>query len=186
MELHGVEPFFFVFHSRYRAVLRVGGGPEAVWHLGDIVRMAHPGDGLFRHILNALKQQAGFVVAGFGLAVFRGDAGGNLSAQGVRHQLTAVADAQNGNAQLKNLRADPGRSVIVYAVGTAGEDDAHRVQRPQLLNGCLIAFDFAVYAAFTDSAGNQLVVLTAEIENQYFFHIIPRGIESPSPGLLHQ
>ena len=103
------------------------------------------------------------IVGGFRLAVFRGDAGSHLAPQGIRDQLTAVADAQDRDAQMKDLRADPGGGVVIHAVGAAGENDAHRVQCPQLLNGGLIAFHFAVYAAFTDSAGDQLVVLTAKI-----------------------
>ena len=58
-----------------------------------------------------------------------------------------------------------GRSRVVNAVGTAGEDDAVGLERLQLLNGSGVAFDFAVNAALADSSGDELVILTAEVEN---------------------
>ena len=125
MELYRIQLLLLVFHGCNRAVLGVGGGTEACWQLGNIIRMAHPGDGLFRHVLDVRKQQAGRIVGGFRLAVFRGDAGSHLAPQGIRHQLTAVADSQDRDTQLKNLRADPGGGVVIHAVGAAGENDAH-------------------------------------------------------------
>ena len=99
----------------------------------------------------------------------------NLAAQCVRHQLTAVADTQNGHAQRKQGRINLRRSVIVNAVGAACEDDALGVLRLDFLQGFFPGHDFAVYMMFSDTAGNQLIILTAEVQNEdhFLIHYIP-------------
>ena len=80
-------------------------------------------------------------------------------------QLAAVADAQDGDAQLEDLRIGLGRLGIVYAVGPAGKDNADGVHRLDLRQRGGVGLDLAVYAAFPDSPGDKLIILTSEIEN---------------------
>jgi hypothetical protein len=171
VELYGIQLPFRIFHSSYRAVFRVCSNGKAFRCLRDIVRVAHPGDCLFRQFL-ALKQSAGFVINGFRFTVFRGSAGGNSSAQCIRHQLTTVADTQNRNSHFKNFFCNVGRFFVINAVRAAGEDNAHRFPRCDFLQRCGIADYFAVNTAFPHASGNKLIVLTAEVQyqNQLIFH----------------
>ena len=100
-----------------------------------------------------------------GLAVLGIDAGLDLAAERPRPELTAVADAEDRDAEIKELRADMRGCGIIDAVRSAGEDDTGRVQCPDLLYGCLLALDLAVDTALAHAACDELVVLTAEVEN---------------------
>ena len=134
----------------------------------DVVGVAHPRNCLFRQFL-AAEQSTGLVINGFCLAVFRGGAGRHLTAESIRHQLTAIADAQDRDTHFKNFFGDMRRFFIVNAVRTAGEDNAHRFPCCNFLQRCGIANHFAVNAAFPHASGNKLIVLTAEIKNNDSF-----------------
>ena len=130
--------------------------------------MAHPGDALLRQ---PPEKPAGGVETGERLAVFPGGVvlgGGDLAAQAVGDQLTAVADAKNGDAQLENGRVHMGRALFVDAVGAAGEDETDGGEAADLLQGQIVGLDLAVNVAFAHPAGDQLVVLAAEIQDQDF------------------
>ena len=107
VELYGIQFLFRIFHGSHRAVLGMCCDGKALRCLGDVVGVAHPGDRLFRQFF-AAEQSAGLVVDRLGLAVFRSGAGGDCAAQGVCHQLTAVADAQDRDAHFKDFLGDMG------------------------------------------------------------------------------
>ena len=88
-----------------------------------------------------------------------------LLAEAVGNQLAAVANTQDGNAQGKQGRVRLGGFEIVDTVGAAGEDDADGVHGLQFRCGGGIGLYFAVNAAFPDPTGNQLIVLTAEVQD---------------------
>ena len=120
--------------------------------------------------VNTLEDLAGGIIIGFSLAVLPGSVllgGGNLSPQGVGHQLAAVADAQHRHAQLKNGRVHVGGLLLIYAVGAAGKNDADGLHGLQLLQRGGIGLDLAVHPALTHPAGNELVVLTAEVQDDH-------------------
>ena len=81
------------------------------------------------------------------------------------HHLGAIADAQHGDAQFKDLFGAQGGVLGVDAVGTPGKEDALAV--PQLLRIGFIAFDLAVDPQVTDPAGDELGVLAAEVQHHY-------------------
>ena len=166
MVLHSVKAPGLVGNGGVGAHLRVAHQGEALRHLGHIVAVAHPGDALCGQ---AGKELAGGVVICGGLAVFPGSVllgGGDQAAQGVGHQLTAVADAQNGDAPGEDFRVHLGGSVQIDAVGTAGEDNPDGVHGFQLRQGRGVRFDFTVDAALTHPAGDQLVVLAAKVQHK--------------------
>ena len=111
---------------------------------------------------------------GDGAAVFPGvvfPGLGDDTAQGVGHQLAAVANAQHGDAHFKNLLGQGRGAFCVNAVGAAGKDDADGVKGPDGLHGGLAGgMDLAVHVTFPHPAGNELVVLTAEVQDQNFLH----------------
>ena len=105
------------------------------------------------------------VVMRVGLAVLGGVAGRYLAAEGVAHELCAIADAEDRDPQVEDLLADVRGLLVVDTVGTAGEDDADRLARGELLEGGLVALDLAVDTALTHAPRDELVVLTAEVQD---------------------
>lgn len=84
----------------------------------------------------------------------------------MRHKLTAIADAKHRDTQFKQPRVALGRLLVVYAVRTAGKDDADRVHCADLLERGLIGLDLTVHIMLADAARDQLVVLSAKVQHQ--------------------
>ena len=164
--LDSVKATALVSNSHIGACGGMGHQGKAIRHLGHIVSMAHPGDSLLRQ---ALEQAAGGIIEGLRLAILPGGillGGCDLSPKGMGHQLAAVADTQNGHSQPKDLRVHMGRLLIVDAVGSSGKNDAHRIKCPDFLQGNGIGLYLTVDVALPDTAGDKLVILTAEIQHQ--------------------
>ena len=172
MELHAVEPTLLIGDGHVGAGVRVRHELEPIGHLSHVIAVAHPGDALGRQ---TLEQLAGSLIKRLGLAVLSGAVrlgSGDFAAQSVRHELTAVADAQDGHAQLEDGGVVVGCFCVVDAVGAAGEDEADGVHGFQFFQGGRIGLDFTIYIALTDTAGDQLVILSAEIQynDQFMLH----------------
>ena len=91
-------------------------------------------------------------------------------------QLHAVADAENRNTQSIKLRVNHGRVFIPDGGRTAGKDDADGLLFPDFLHRDAPRDNFGIDVAFTDTAGNQLGILAAEIKDQDFLgsgHVWP-------------
>ena len=181
MELHPVEPPLLVGNGHVGTGVGPGGECEALRHLGHIVPVAHPGYALLGQ---PLEQPARGVVAGKGLAVLPGGVvlgGGDLPAQGVGQVLAAVADAQDGHAPAENFRIHPGGAVQIDGVRPAGENNPNGLHGPELRQWGAVGLDLAVHIALPHPAGDQLVVLAAEIQNQNSFHSSPPSLCHNSP-----
>ena len=123
---------------------------KALRHLLHIVAVAHPGNTLGRQ---ALEQLAVGAEIGLRLAVLPGGirrSRRHPAAQIVVDELTAVADAQNGDPQLEDLRVRLRGRGIVHTVGPTSEDNADGGHRLDLRHRGGIGPDLAVYAAFPD------------------------------------
>ena len=121
----------------------------------------------------SLEQLTGGVVAGSGFAVLPGGVvlgWDNLSPQQVGHELTAVADAQNGYSPGENRLVHGGGALPIDRPGSAGEDNAYGVEGFQLLQRRVPGLHLAVYPALPHPPGNELVVLAAEVDDKDFFH----------------
>ena len=163
--LNAVKAPALVGNGHVGAGIGVGGEGEAGGDLRHIVAVAHPGDAFGGE---ALKQLAGGVVIGDGLAVLPGGivlSLRHLAAQGVGHQLAAVADAEDGYAPGKDCGVHMGGSLQIHGVGTAGKDDADGFHGLQLGQGSSVGLYLAVNTAFADTAGDELVILAAEVQN---------------------
>ena len=166
VELHTVQPAADVLRRGHRAVGGVGGNGKAGGGLLDVIVVAHPADVLLRQ---AVEQRAAGVQADQGLSILPLRGAGDLAAQHVHHQLAAVADAQDGHAPGVNLRVDGGGVRQVDAVGTAGEDDPLGIFGADGLQRRAVRVDLAVDVAFADTAGDQLVILAAEVDDNDSF-----------------
>ncbi len=98
VELHAVKTPVFISDCH----IGTGGGMpyqlEAFRYLRHVIPMAHPANALLRKLL---KQRAACIIKGFCFAVFSGGIllrRRYLTAQMVRHELTAVANAQHWHA----------------------------------------------------------------------------------------
>ena len=81
------------------------------------------------------------------------------------HQLTAVADAQDGHAPGENGRVHLGGFGIIHAVGATGKDDADGIHGADVRQRGGVGLYLAVDAALPDPAGNELIVLSAEVQH---------------------
>ena len=177
MILHRVNALRLVFHGGYGAVVRRGGDLKALGQLLNAVCMAHPYDALGGHVLEQPGSRLFQVQPD--LAVLGGLGGDDTAADHPGCQLAAVADAQNGNAQLQDLGIVVGGGHIIHAVGAAGEDDALVAPGLDLLGGNgVVLFDLRVHMEIPDSAGDQLIILSAEVQNQDFFQIDCTSVNS--------
>ena len=94
--------------------------------------------------------------------------GADLTAELLRHELAAIADAEDGNAQRKDCRIHVRCAFIIDAVRPTGEDNTGRVERADFLHSGRIGLQLAVDVLLSHAAGNELVVLSAEVQNQDF------------------
>ena len=76
---------------------------------------------------------------------------------------------------MKQILGAGSRTGFIAACGAAGQDDSLGIHRFYLIQVCLVRVDFAIYIAFSDSSGDQLIVLSAKINDnyQFFFHGCP-------------
>ena len=147
----------------------MSGEGEALWNLCHVVSVAHPGDALLRQsaeeLAGRVKEGDGFPVLPGGIILRRRD----QTAQSMGDELTAVANAQNGNAQCKDGRVVFGRVVKINAVRSAGEDNADGRLCAQRLQRGSVGAHLTVDAALPYPAGDELIVLSAEIQNDDCF-----------------
>ena len=168
VELYGIQALCLVLHSRYRAYRSISRNGEALRSLGNIVRVAHPADGIGRYALKQLGTSC--LDADISLAVLADRSSLHLAAQKMRHQLGAVADAQHRHAKLEYLCADGCRVRCIHAVRAAGKDDALQVLHGlDFLKAESIWMHLAINIALTHTAGNQLVVLATKVQDNNHF-----------------
>ena len=113
---------------------------------------------------DALGKRALFDELHIALAVLALGSVLHLPAQRIGDELAAVADAEHGDAQIEDARVDMRRARLVHAVGPAREDDADGRILFDLFDAHVAGQKVAVYPLLAHPAGDQLVVLPAEIQ----------------------
>ena len=132
--------------------------------LGDAVEVAHP-HGLFSG--QAAKQLAAVAVDGeIGAAVLARFEAIDDTATLLGDQLGAVTDAQDRHAEVIDLGIDFWCTLDIDRRRTAAEDDPRRVLGRVLGRGQIVGDQFAVRVCFANTAGDQLRVLRAKIDNE--------------------
>ena len=86
------------------------------------------------------------------------------------HELEAVADAQDRDAEVEDPAREQGRAFLVDALRPAGQDDARAWASLMASSGTVEREDFGIDAELADLAGDELGVLRPEIEDEDFVH----------------
>ena len=163
--LHAVEAALFIADGDVGAGIGMGDEGEPIGYLFHVVAVAHPRHALFG---KPLEELAGRIEEGLSLAVFargRIARGNDLAAEVVRDELAAIADAEHGHARIKKRGIDVRRVLKIDTVRAAGEDEADGLHCKKIREGRRVGLHLTVNAAFTHAAGDQLVVLTAEVQD---------------------
>jgi hypothetical protein len=163
VELHAPQALRAVAHDREGAVVRAGVDLEALRQALDLVAVAHPDHGA---ALDRLEQPLGPRDGHRGapeLALVRG---AHVAAELLAHPLHAVADAQDGQAELEQLARNLGRVGRVDRGRAAGEDHAGEVHAPGELQRLVRRRDLAPGARLAHAARDQLRVLRAQVDDQ--------------------
>ena len=89
-----------------------------------------------------------------------------LAAEVAGHELHAVADAENGDAQLEDAGVGVGRALRVDRRRPAGEDERQRAPRRDRRRRRGVVDELRVDAALAHAPGDQLRVLAAEVDDE--------------------
>ncbi len=100
------------------------------------------------------------------MAVLTGAVVVDRAAERGGHQLEAVAHAEDGDPGLEERAVQGRRALRVHRRGAAGEDDRARVLRQHLGHRHGGRDDLAVDPGLTDTAGDELGVLRAEVDDE--------------------
>ncbi len=168
VELYRIQVFLYIFHCRngtYRCMCRNGKISRCLF---NIICVAHPADCFFGY---AFKQLGLVVHRNLSFAVFADRCSCHFSSQHMRHELGTVADTKYGHTQFEHFHITKRGLFAVYAVGASCENNSLGMHFFQLVQRKVVRMHFTIYIAFSDSAGYQLVILTAEIENHNHFSI---------------
>ena len=106
---------------------------------------------------------------------------GHLAAELQGDELGAVADAQDGDAEVVDRGVEAGRPFDVDRLRPAGEDQAGRGPLGHLGRGDRVGDDLAVDVGLADPPGDELGVLRAEVDDQDVVRASPMGTQCPIP-----
>ena len=172
MELHAIELGSLIVHGSYGAAVGMGSGLEALGQFIDGIIMAHERIGLFSQ-----TGEDGAVSIKFHRlsAIFTDMARLYSTAQSIGHHLYAIADTQDRDSHFKDFLFQSGSAFLINTAGTTGENNTDGREFPDLLQGHIVGMDFTIHIAFPHSACDELIVLTAEIQNKdlLIFHTLP-------------
>jgi hypothetical protein len=162
VELHP-ETVAAVAHRCQREPLGLRDPVETGRQLFDGVAVAHP-----RALVvgEALEQATGLGDVDRSRSVFALALGRDLATQDVRHEVHAVADAEDREPAVQDRGLDERRVLVVHARRSAGEDDADHAASLELLGGDVVGEDLAVHAGLADAARDELRVLGSIVEDR--------------------
>ena len=171
MELQAVEAPRLVGDDADRRIWRMADALEARRQLRDAIAVAHP-DCMAALLPDAIEERRFRDRLDLGAAVFAVMAALHLAAELRRHQLLAVADAEDRDAGLEDHLRRARRAFLQHRGRPAGEDHRLGFQRGEGRFRLLIGRDLAIDAGLADAAGDQLRHLRAEIDDQ---HLVVAG-----------
>ncbi len=163
MELHAPQPALRIAHRRHRRVLGASEHLEPVRRRVHAVPMAHPADEM---VVQAGEDRVRPVDPELRLSELPLCARNHCSPELPSHELHSITDAQDRQTQFIQRRVDQRRSGCVDAVRAARKHDPPRLPGQDLIQRRRIRQQLAVHAALADTAGDQLAILGAKIEDE--------------------
>jgi hypothetical protein len=177
MELHAVEPPRPILHRRDRRPGSRRCRHEASGSGRDGIPMAHPHLLALRQAFEQERTAGGDEV---GLAVFGAPGVGDLTVEGGRHELMAITNTQDRDAQFEDGGIDPIGVLGIDRRRATRKDDPGRLRRLDLGRRDVAGDDRRVDVGFPHSAGDQLGVLGTEVDDENRLSR-PRGHRHPIP-----
>ncbi len=163
VELHSEDAGLSLLEHRDRSVGGGSGGDEPGRDLDDGVEVAHP----HRELRRLLVQQETVTRPGqCGSAVLAPTGVNDGATQLQGHELRAVADTQDGDAQFVDGQVEQRGTLHVDRLGAAAEDDPRRVVLGDLGRGDGVRDDLAVHPGLANPPRDQLGVLGAEVDDE--------------------
>ena len=114
----------------------------------------------------ALEETAGLGDVDRRWAVLALALGCDLAAENVRHEVHAVANAEDREPAVQDRRLDERGVLVVHARRSTREDHAHDTSALELLRGHVVGKDLAVHTGLTHAARDQLCVLGSVVEDR--------------------
>jgi hypothetical protein len=163
VELHRVEPALAVLEGGDRRRGRGRRHARAVGRRRHRVAVAHPRDLVGGQ---AREEPALLLHPHVGAAELGAVRPLDAPAELLGHELHAVADAQDRHAQVVEGRVHVRRALRVDRGGPAREHERERPARGHLLGRGAVVHDLRVDPALADPAGDELRVLSAEVDDE--------------------
>ena len=162
VKLDAVEVALLVLDDGELGVFRGADGGVAGGQLDEAVAVGVPDLELLGQ---ALEEAAGLLQGEHAVAVFAVGALGDAAAEEVALELDAVADAEDGHAELEDGAIGHGRVLGEDAARAAGEDDADDAVGLQLRDRGGEVVDLGQHLALADATRDDLRVLGTEIKD---------------------
>ena len=160
--LHTRHTLIRILKGRDRRTLRRRGNLETFRRLRHGIAVAHPHGMLLRQ---ASVEDATAHIH-LRAAVLARTRLGHGATQRLSHHLEAVANAERGQAQLKDGRIELRRTGLIHRRRAAGQNERNRVLSFQFFSRDRVRHDLRVDARFTHATGNELRILRAEVHNK--------------------
>jgi len=167
VELESPDALLRVFHRRRNAVRGFGDAAESGSKTVDVIAVAHPD---FERSGCAGKKRRLLLDGDRRASVLTGAARRDDAAEELRRELHPVTDAEDRNAELKQLLRYCRGALVGDAHRSAGDDDARQSRALDSLDGSVPRQNLAVYLQLPDSSRDELRELGAAIEYDDVVH----------------
>jgi hypothetical protein len=144
----------------------VGQRNEVACHDVDLIAMTHPDLCFARHTGEEIICFLTRIDRAMRAAELPDLVALHAAAERLRHELHSVADAEHGDAEIEDARIALRRALGVNAGRAAGEDESDGRNLAHASGSDVVPNDFGVHVLLAHTAGNELSVLRAEIENE--------------------
>ena len=162
MKLKTVKLSFGIFHGGIGAVGGFAEIDKSFRQHAQIIGMTHENGLCSLKTFENRRFCRHFHIGG---AVFADGTAFHGASAEVGHELKTVANSEHWYSESEKLIGAFGRGVVINAGGTARQNDSDGIHAFDFFNGGIARLYKGVYSAFSDSAGNKLLILTAEVQN---------------------
>ena len=164
--LHAPDPCRRVLQHGHRCIRGGRGGNEARRHLGDRIEVAHPHVVLIGDLVGEQRRFRTRRTAQPGPPILATHTASDDTAELMRDQLRAVADAKDGDAKFVYGRVECWRAVDVDALRSTRQDQRRRPAIGDLARREAVRHDLGVHIELAHAAGDELGVLSTEIDHE--------------------